>query len=265
MRHLWAGLIVVFTATAALADSAPRDLSTGDDLAPFRAVGRLDLGGRGFCTATLIGVRLVLTAAHCVLDADGRPVPPETLAFSAGLSDGLAVAERRGRQVAVAEGYDPARSDLANLAADVALVALDRPVDPALVMPIPVGRPGGRRVGVVSYAHDRTERPSIEGACAVLERREEALILSCLADFGVSGAPVLRRRPGGLEVVSVVSAMAETEDGTRVSIGADLSVLHRLGTRIEGIPARLAQGVRRAPVLSREEARRAGPGKFLRP
>ena len=39
---------------------------------PWSAIGRLDIPGGGHCTATLVGVDLILTNAHCVENNSGK-------------------------------------------------------------------------------------------------------------------------------------------------------------------------------------------------
>jgi V8-like Glu-specific endopeptidase len=66
---LAAGALWVLSVTGAYADSALRQLLTADDSRGFEAIGRIQLDDRSFCTGTLIGETLVLTAAHCLFDA----------------------------------------------------------------------------------------------------------------------------------------------------------------------------------------------------
>lgn len=40
--------------------------------APWTAIGRLEREGGGFCTGSLVGPDILLTAAHCVIDEEGR-------------------------------------------------------------------------------------------------------------------------------------------------------------------------------------------------
>ncbi len=61
----------------------------------WEAVGRLDIGRGGLCTATLIRDRLLLTAAHCVYDAKGDLRPPRDFTFHAALRNGRAEATRQ--------------------------------------------------------------------------------------------------------------------------------------------------------------------------
>ena len=67
----------------------------------------------------------------------------------------------------------------------------------------------GDAVGIVSYALDRAEAPSIQDLCHVLGNEPGMTILSCDVDYGSSGAPIFQMIDGEPKIVSVVSAKAE--------------------------------------------------------
>ena len=72
-RHFLVGTVLL--AATAFAASAQESglvaLETRQDSQGWEAVGRLDIQGKGFCTASLLRDRLILTAAHCLYDDDG--------------------------------------------------------------------------------------------------------------------------------------------------------------------------------------------------
>lgn len=191
-------------------------LATADQSRGWEAVGRLNFGDQGFCTAALVTSDIVLTAAHCLYDKEtGERVLTEDIEFQAGLRFGRAEAYRGIRRVVVHPEYSFGNGQgLDRIGSDLALLELDRPVRNTNIRPFrtQIRVREGQEVQVVSYAKDRADAPSREGDCEVLARDADILVLSCSVDFGSSGAPVFAVYEGELRIVSVIAAKATWGD-----------------------------------------------------
>lgn len=242
---------------------------TGDEGRDWDGVGRLELGDGAFCTGALISEKLVLTAAHCVYDKySGKLLSPEGIRFLAGLRDGRAAADRSVRRILPHPGFDPNADLMGEIRHDIAVLELDHPIRNGQIAAFDIHGQltPGRQIGVVSYAHDRSEHPAVQEVCEVIGGADGFLVMSCEADFGASGAPVFVMENGRPAVVSVVSAKAQL-DGQNVSLGSNvdgpLDELLALARSSDGVFHRLQPVVRSSDAPGGSAG--TGGAKFLRP
>ncbi|WP_147110115.1 serine protease [Tateyamaria sp. syn59] len=252
----WMALFVLalaITTTAVAEDGRLRSLNSGADAAGWEAVGRLNIGGTGFCTGALIAPNLVLTAGHCLFDKKtGDRIDHTQVEFLAGWRNGRASAYRNVRRAVVHPDYTyvgHVKSD--GVRNDLALLELEHPIRDGKILPFATAArpPRGATVGVVSYATGRSEAPSLQELCRVLAQQDGLLVTSCTVEFGSSGAPIFVIDQGRAQIVSVVSAKAEVE-GEAVSLGTSLGApLARLQAELvaqrDDISPRISGGMRR--------------------
>lgn len=234
-----AALAVVAT-PAVTAEVPAGTMLDAEKAKPWHGVGRVNIGGlstRGLCTGTLIAPDVVLTAAHCVVQArTGKPYRPGSIYFVAGWYKGEMTGHSVAASLIVHPFYRPGeRSTVFDMGTDVALIRLANPIPADAASPFQVAAPPdpGAPLVVVSYRRDRPNALTYQEDCAYMDRDGPVLtILGCEVTTGASGSPVFAEIDGEEREVAVMVGVNNHGDVPHAyAIEADAAVrnlLHEL-------------------------------------
>jgi V8-like Glu-specific endopeptidase len=190
--------------------SAPQNLAIGAVMD--------NSGGGGFyniCTGTLVADKVVLTAAHCVVDGDGVVSAPSTMGFAVGPDAAHPTQLSTVTQVFVHEGYNAAGMSAHN---DLAILVLRNSIHNAEPLPFNCNTLAGsglvgQAVQAVGYGDTRSSGSNNTRKFFASEDVVSIAAYDLTVDghgtagvcSGDSGGPVLRRNNGVVQTVGVLS------------------------------------------------------------
>jgi len=225
---------------------------------PWTAIGRVNVAGSQYCTGTLVGERIAVTAAHCLWNrTTKRLFPPSYVHFVAGYQRDTYQAHSIAAEVLVSPsfvgGKQPGVEVFAN---DWALIRLEEPVgrqvghlgwalfDPAVFEQLGAAKRAFLHAG---YRKDRRHVQTVNRACRLdgFQGRSRLIHHRCATIEGDSGGPLMLSTPEGFFLVGVNVGLAKNRDQAAFSLAVPsstfrqaLSALGLSGEKLPGPPRR---------------------------
>lgn len=203
--------------------------------APWNAIGQIE-GDAGSCTATLVGRRTVLTAAHCLTNDGVNTVLPDRFIAGLNLGEHLGISNVVAAEISPDYATRPAGIGLGEgNGVDWGIVTLGKPLgDVVGWLPVHVltedemGLIGvaGLLVAQAGYSWDTGDNLSGHIGCRVIRAYGDNTIMhECDTTHGDSGSPfLLSRDDGTFGIIAVDSQFADQEDRNSTFLSGNLAV-----------------------------------------